>query len=358
MKKSIIAKTAAILLAAAAALSLGSCGDNDSSDSQGTVSLAGGSSSADAASEAGADPESSALTGETQTWGVYTVLVPEGWKLRQGDVLDDNDPNYCSVKKSDFSFFDFKSEKEETQKQQYENNKKTYTLNQKDLPAATIAGIEWNGFEYGDDFTPGFELYGTSNGRFLRVSGAGFKFDSPETKAILGSLKISPAEGAAESTAESSADERQPEVPADAAFAEKTKIKYNGVTFYTGDTFADIKDKLGKESKPSQKSKPCVPDAHDVEFYYYPGMIVQVNFEGKILEVSVSEEESAGGDGSTAGGLKLGDDLATVKRFLGEPTTEDEYGCTYEEGSCVLKIMLRDGSGVFIINLSDSSLPF
>lgn len=356
MKNPLITRTAAFLLAAAAAFSLGSCGGSESSKAEnGTVSVASDETASAAVSSAA---ESTSLTGETKTWGIFTVMVPDGWTLRQGDVLDDSDPNRCSVKKSDFSYFDLKSEKEEVQKQQYEYNKKTYTMNQKDISAVTIAGIEWNGFEYGNEMNPGFELYGSSNGRPLRVSCAGFKFDSPETNAILGSLSVSAAESTDASAAESTGGEDQPEVSADAPFAEKTAIKYNGVTFYVGQKFADIKEQLGKESKPSDKSVPCVPGAQDVENFYYPGLSFQVNYEGNIISISLSNDFTPGNEASTAGGLRLGDDLAKVKKVLGEPTTEDEFGCKYTEGSITLSVMLRENEGVFIISLTDESLPY
>ncbi len=190
MKKMMIAKNAAVLLAALMSLSFVSCGSGDSSSAADAAESTVQSAAEEDPAEPSATAEDKEITGTVETWGVYTVLVPDGWKLRKGDVLDENSPDYCSVKKSDLSWIDFKNEKEETQKKQYEYNHKTYTYNQKDLPAVTIAGIEWNGFEYGDDFTPGFELYGQSNGKFIRVSGAGFKFDSPEAKAVLESLKI------------------------------------------------------------------------------------------------------------------------------------------------------------------------
>lgn len=373
--KRTIAKTAAFVLAVSMALGLAACGDSGSSSKSdtGTVSTAASDTSAAADSKPADD---GSVSGAAQTWGIYTVLVPEGWKLKGGDFFDENDPNFCSVKKSDFSYFDFKSEKEETQKSQYEYNKKTYTSEQKDLPAATIAGIEWNGFEYGSEITKGFELYGQYNGRFLRVSSAGFAFDSKEAKAILESLKISdaagsdesaPAESTADSTpAESTADStaaaadgsREPEVPATASFAEKTKFKFNGAAFSVGDKFADIKDKLGKEAKPSAKSQPCVPGSQEVENFYYPGLSFQVNYEGTIINMSISEDDAPGRDASTAGGLKLGDTRETAKKFLGDPASEDEYSLKYVEGEVTMTIYDRENQGIFLISIEDHSLPF
>ena len=193
MKNSILAKAAALLMAASLTMSLVSCGDSDSSEKKKTNNDSD-AVTVDESSEENSEEnseETKEITGETKTWGVYTVLIPEGWTLRQGDALDENDENYCSVKKSDFSYFDLKNESEEVSKKQYEYNKKTYTLNQKDIPATKIGDIEWNGFEYGNELNKGFELYATVNGKNIRVSSCGFGFDSAETKAVLGSLKIS-----------------------------------------------------------------------------------------------------------------------------------------------------------------------
>lgn len=196
--KKILARTASIMLAASlTAACLASCGSDDSSEKK-TGSKA--DSVADSVSE---DEESSLeevsdegseksedLTGEEQSWGCFTVLVPNGWTFRKGDVFDDNDERYCSVKKSDFSYFDLKNENEETATNHYEYNKKTYTNEQRDIPATKIGDIEWTGFEYGNDFGGGFELYAKVGDKFLRISSAGFKFDGIVTKTVLGSLKI------------------------------------------------------------------------------------------------------------------------------------------------------------------------
>ena len=181
MKKSIMAKAASIILASSLMLGMTACGDSSSKSEDNSTA------SSEAVSSASEDKE---ITGKTETWGVFTVLVPDGWTLRKGDALDENDQTVCSVKKSDFSYFDLKSEKDDIMKQKYDYNKKTYTQDQKDLPATKVGDIEWNGFEYGGDFNKGFELYATVNGKNIRVSSCGFKFDSPEAKAVLGSIKL------------------------------------------------------------------------------------------------------------------------------------------------------------------------
>lgn len=202
MKNTIIIKSAALIMAASMMLAAASCGDSSSSSSGKPASSTSVSKTTASSAETEAATEASTagnanITGSEQVWGIYTVMVPDGWNLKGGDYFDDKNPEVCSVKKSDFYYFDIKSEKEDVQKQQYEYNKKTYTNEQKDIPATKLGDIEWNGFQYGNDFGGGFELYGQSNGKFLRVSCAGFSIDSPEAKAVLGSLKVNASETSA-----------------------------------------------------------------------------------------------------------------------------------------------------------------
>ena len=171
-----------------------------------------------------------------------------------------------------------------------------------------------------------------------------------------------PAESTAETPAESTAENApstdiEPEVPATASFDEKAKFKYNGATFTIGEKFDGIKDQLGNQAKPSSVAKPCAPDAHDVDVYYYPGLTIQVNFEGTIIDITLSEESVPGTDATTASGLKLGDSRETAKKFLGEPSTEDEFSLSYTEGTKYLSIYDRE-SGIYIISLSDTALPY
>ena len=134
-------------------------------------------------------PAAGVTIAKTETWGDYTVGVPEGWEFRKGDTLDENDTHYCSVKKGSFSYFDFKMEDEKTMERQYNYNKKTYTNDQTDV-SGKYGDIDWTGFQYSDGWGGyGIELYSTVNGKPVRVS-ATFKFDSEEVKTVLESLKI------------------------------------------------------------------------------------------------------------------------------------------------------------------------
>ena len=149
---------------------------------------------ADAASEAIGD----AVNGKddidfssttTKEWGDFTIDVPKGMEFSGGDFLDDKDTSVFSVKKSELSYFDFKEEDKDTQKQQYEYNKSTYTEEQKDV-SGKIGDIDWTGFQYSDGFGgQGIELYAEANGKYIRVS-ATFGFDDEVTQKLLATLKV------------------------------------------------------------------------------------------------------------------------------------------------------------------------
>ena len=132
----------------------------------------------------GADDKN--VTGEQAEWGNYTVLVPEGFELVEAGDFSSYD---FSVKRSDFSYFDFNTEADdETMMMHYNYNKNTYTNEQIDVDA-TYGDNEWIGFQYSDGYGGyGFEAYTTIGEKIVRVSSAGFKFDSAEAKAILSSF--------------------------------------------------------------------------------------------------------------------------------------------------------------------------
>lgn len=180
MKKQIAIALAAVCMCA----SLVACGGSSESTTSAPAT------DAPVATEAETTAPASVTIASTETWGDYTVGIPEGWTFRKGYALDETDTTCCSVKKSDFSYFDFNMEKEETMKNKYNYNKNTYTNEQTDV-SGKIGDIDWTGFQYSDGWGGyGFELYATANGKPVRVSCAGFKFDSAEAKAVLESLKI------------------------------------------------------------------------------------------------------------------------------------------------------------------------
>lgn len=134
-----------------------------------------------------AEPEVKEITGESTSVEGYSVLVPDGYQLKMPGEFS---PYDFQVGKGDFSYFDFNVKAEDdSMMQHYNYNKQTYTNEQKDV-LATYGENEWTGFQYSDGFGGyGFEAYTTINGKVVRVSSAGFAFDSPEAAAVLASLK-------------------------------------------------------------------------------------------------------------------------------------------------------------------------
>ncbi len=173
-------KLAVILAAAFMCVGLVACGSN-SSNTEATPAT----DAAQTVTEAATTAPAAITIASTETWGDYTVGIPEGWTFKKGYALNEDDTTCCSVRKSDFSKFDFNMEKEDMYMKKYEQNKATYTQDQKDV-SGKIGTVDWTGFEYSN----GFELYGKANGKPVRVSCSGFKFDSPETKAVLEALVI------------------------------------------------------------------------------------------------------------------------------------------------------------------------
>ena len=90
------------------------------------------------------------------------------------------------------------------------------------------------------------------------------------------------------------------------------------------------------------------------------GLIIQVNFEGTVIDIELTEEMAPGREGTTAGGLKLGDSRERAKELLGEPTSEDEYSISYTKPDTkrTLSIHDREGDGIFLISLIDGDMPF
>ena len=123
-------------------------------------------------------------------WGAFTVSVPTGFEFQGGDVLDEEDKECFSVKESSFKYFDFNRQDKENGMAHYKNNKETYTNGQTDV-SGTIGDFSWTGFQYEDGFGGyGFELYTEVGDKVVRVSSAGYTFDSAVTEGILGSLHV------------------------------------------------------------------------------------------------------------------------------------------------------------------------
>ena len=180
-------KVLAALLAMTLVLGVTACGSSDESEEK-------KDKASSAAATDSSDDNGSVESGSEQSWGNFTVFVPEGFELKGGDVFDETDPRYFSVKKGEFYYFDFfTSDVEDDVMSKYDYNKNTYTNEQVDVEG-TYNGIQWTGFQYSDGFGGyGFEAYTSIDGTYVKVGSAGFEFTSTEAETILGSLKVSAA---------------------------------------------------------------------------------------------------------------------------------------------------------------------
>ena len=191
-------KISAFIMVLMLTLGAAACGDSDSSSKADSKAKKESVSVSQAETEENTESKAGVDSGTTETWGVFSVFVPEGFTLKGGDVFDETDTRYFSVKKGDFYYFDFyTSETEDDVMSRYNYNKDTYTNEQKDV-SGTYGGIDWTGFQYSDGFGGyGFEAYTSIDGQYIKVAGVGYEFESPEAEKVLGSLTVgeAPAEG-------------------------------------------------------------------------------------------------------------------------------------------------------------------
>lgn len=180
----------ALLLVCCLCLSLCACGSNEpkaTDGKQGTT--AGGTTAGSTAVPGTTEPAAS----QTMRCGDWTVEVPAGYELKIGDFMDETDTRYFSVRKSNFSYFDFSADGEESIRRHYYYNRETYINEQKDVKGR-FGGNEWVGFQYSDGYGGyGVEAYAFVGGEMIRVASAGYDFDSDVLKAVLGSLQYDPS---------------------------------------------------------------------------------------------------------------------------------------------------------------------
>ncbi|MBR6044581.1 MAG: hypothetical protein IKP47_02980 [Ruminococcus sp.] len=151
----------------------------------------------------------------------------------------------------------------------------------------------------------------------------------------------------AESTAETKEYER-------IFTADKAKIKYNGAEIAVGSKIDDIKGSLGAEAAPSTDAPSCLT-GNTIKEYYYAGMTIQANNDGTIFSITLSNDLYSGGDGTTADGVKLGDDADAVKTALGKPDEEKKTNLIYKDGTVTLQVTVSK-KGADVIWVSDSSV--
>ena len=188
MKQTVKTMIALLMAVLMMTVVLTACGDSKKSEAADNAADSAADSTPTQAEEEPTAAEDKEITGTAAEWGSYSVLVPEGFELKEAGEFSSYD---FSVRKSDFSFFDFNTESDDdTMMQHYNYNKNTYINDQKDFEQ-TWGAYTWTGFQYSDGIGGyGFEAYTTIGEKIVRISAAGFTYDSAEATAVMSSLTV------------------------------------------------------------------------------------------------------------------------------------------------------------------------
>ena len=193
---------------------------------------------------------------------------------------------------------------------------------------------------------------------------AGCGSDSSSSKAYTASSTAPAAQSQAETAsqaestaapAESAAEESKADAPAATSFtADNAAVKYNGTEIRVGQNINDVKGGLGAEAAPMSQAPSCL-SGNTINEYYFPGMTIQANTSGVIFSIELTNALYAGGDGTTADGLKVGDKVDDFKAKLGEPTETKGTSPVYTAGTISMQAS-GSPSAVESIWISDSSV--
>ncbi|MBR1392315.1 MAG: hypothetical protein IJ561_00605 [Ruminococcus sp.] len=136
--------------------------------------------------------------------------------------------------------------------------------------------------------------------------------------------------------------------------AEKARVIYGGFELGTGDSIDAIKDSLGAESAPSTDAASCLT-GNIIKEYYYAGMSLQVNGDGKIFAITLNNEMYAGDDVKTVDGVAVGTSEDDAKALLGEPTSSTKTNLKYTDGTQEMTVTVIKGA-VDTVLITDSAL--
>ena len=138
--------------------------------------------------------------------------------------------------------------------------------------------------------------------------------------------------------------------------AAKTKVTFNGVSFGCGDKASDVVAKLGEQVRPSDTAQPCIPEAGELTHYYFAGCVITASQYDVITQVSLTNDYAPGTEAKIAGTIGLGSKSDEIKSALGDPTREDEYGLTYEDGDYSFNVVFGDDGGAMSMYIEDMSI--
>lgn len=143
-----------------------------------------------------AKPETEELAGKTETWGVFSVFVPEGLKLTPGDAADSKNTKALSVADPDnaLKYFIFNAVSEEQAKENIETtraiNADSYDV--KNVEPFTTGENTWEGISYGapDGRWTVYVLVTGEGDSSVQLMMCGFDLADDATTAVLSSVKL------------------------------------------------------------------------------------------------------------------------------------------------------------------------
>ena len=162
-----------------------------------------------------------------------------------------------------------------------------------------------------------------------------------------------------ESSLHDESSESEPPEEQLSSLRERSVVTYGGSEIVPGDKIDEVTALIGEPLTEPEKSSVCDPDAIDgtVLTYFYPGMNISVNYEGRIADIALTQYDNPGGDAAIKAGVKPGDTPEYVKEKLGVPAGEDTYGLDYTEDTLRVYFFLMDGA-VDTVNISDSTVKY
>lgn len=143
--------------------------------------------------------------------------------------------------------------------------------------------------------------------------------------------QASSADAAVETTASSETSEAS--TPATAA---KFFVTVNGFKLDATQNYNDIKDKLGKESKPSEKYEPCDPTEEESIYYFYEGVSIEAALDGRILAIRLACDDAKSCTILVSDAIKAGDTLDDAVAKFGDPASGNEYSSAFVDGNTTL----------------------
>lgn len=151
-----------------------------------------------------------------------------------------------------------------------------------------------------------------------------------KTVAILLTLLMLAALLAACAKTEQPAGTQAPETkaPETEAVPEGVYVAFNGVNLVPGGPFAELKDKLGAETKPAETIDSCDENSDwQQTSHYYGDVRITENKDGMVEGIEVSGSS----DAALNGVIRIGTTADEVKAVLGEPGTDQPWGLYYED---------------------------